>query len=91
MQFEGVADKLFFTAALCLVQRLNSQELSVGVRVMEETITFPEDRFENLIQAYRLLYGAVVARKTKEILESLGKMEEKEYGKYQKFQRIQNQ
>jgi hypothetical protein len=86
-----VADKLFFTAALCLVQRLNSQELSVGVRIMEKTITFSEDRFENLIQAYRLLYEAVVARKTKEILESLGKMEEKEYGKYQKFQRIQNQ
>jgi len=43
---------------------------------------------ENLIQAYRVLYEAVVTRKIKEIL---GKMEEKEYGKYQKFQRVQNQ
>jgi len=55
---------------------------------MEETITFPEDRLKNLIQAYRLLYEAVVARKTKEILGNLVKMEEKEYGKQP---RVQNQ
>jgi hypothetical protein len=43
---------------------------------------------ENLIQAYRLLFESVATRKTKEILEKLGEMEEKEYGKQP---RVQNQ
>lgn len=51
---------------------------------MEGAISLSKDRLENLIKAYQLLYEAVAARKTKEILEKVNE-KGKEYGK----QRIQ--